>query len=114
MTRILRELREALRDGGLRGSFLVRDLDTGDEVGLDPDAEFPIASLVKVPLAIATLERAARGELDVATPVNVLPGRVTVAGPTGLSRFRPRWRSRTCCTSACRSATTPRRTSCSP
>lgn len=88
MTRILRDLRAALEDGGLRGSFLVRDLDTGDELGLDPETEFPIASLVKVPLAIATLERAARGELDVATQVNVRPGRATVPGPTGLSRFR--------------------------
>ncbi|ONI91453.1 serine hydrolase [Saccharothrix sp. ALI-22-I] len=88
MTRILRELREALDDGGLRGSFLVRDLDTGDELGLDPDLEFPIASLVKVPLAIATLERVARGELDPATPIVVEPGRIATPGPTGLSRFR--------------------------
>jgi beta-lactamase class A len=86
--RILRELREALNDGGLRGSFLVRDLDTGDELGIDADTEFPIASLIKLPLAIATLERVARGELDPATPIEVTPGRITTPGPTGLSRFR--------------------------
>jgi beta-lactamase class A len=85
---ILRELREALDDGGLRGSFLVRDLDTGEELGIDPDIEFPIASLVKVPLAIATLERVARGELDPAAPVVVRPGQVAAPGPVGLSRFR--------------------------
>ncbi|MFK3983371.1 serine hydrolase [Micromonospora sp. NPDC050397] len=86
--RVLREAREALRDGGLRGSFLVRDLDTGDELGLDPDLEFPVASMVKVPLAVATLERIRRGELDGATMVPVAPGRITTAGPTGLSKFR--------------------------
>lgn len=85
---VLRDAREALHDAGLRGSFLVRDLDTGDELGIDAEVEFPIASLVKVPLAIATLERVVRGELDAATPIVVQPGRVTAAGPTGLTRFR--------------------------
>lgn len=86
--RLLRELRATLRDGGLRGSFLVRDLATGDELGIDPDLEFPIASLVKIPLAIATLERVRRGELDPARQIEVAPGRVAAPGPTGLSRFR--------------------------
>ncbi|MBW4718150.1 serine hydrolase [Saccharothrix obliqua] len=83
----VREARETLAAAGLRGSFLVRDLDTGDELGIDPDLEFPVASLVKVPLAIATLERVTRGELDGATPVQVRPGRMTVPGPTGLGKF---------------------------
>ena len=78
-------LREELADGGLRGSFLVRDLRSGDEIGIDPDVEFPLASLVKVPLAIATLDRIRTGELDGAEQVLVRPG---VAGPPGLSRFR--------------------------
>ncbi|MGK5532455.1 serine hydrolase [Streptomyces sp. URMC 129] len=77
-----------LRDGGLYGSFLVRDLGTGDELGIDPDIEFPVASLVKVPLALATLERVRLGELDGATVLDVPPGRITTPGPTGLSRFR--------------------------
>jgi beta-lactamase class A len=88
MTTVLREAREALDDAGLRGSFLVRDLDTGDEVGIDADAEFPVASLVKVPLAVATLERVARGELAAAAPIVVRPGLSTVPGPAGLTRFR--------------------------
>jgi beta-lactamase class A len=87
-TRVLREAREALHDGGLRGSFLVRDLDTGDELAIDAEVEYPIASLVKVPLALATLERAGRGELDLATAIVVQPGRVTTPGPTGLTKFR--------------------------
>jgi beta-lactamase class A len=85
---LLRELRRTLRDGGLHGSFLVQDLDTGEELGIDPDLEFPLASLVKIPLALATLERVRRGELDGATVLEVAPGRITTPGPTGLSRFR--------------------------
>ncbi len=85
---LIRELRRTLDDAGLRGSFLVRDLHSGDEVGIEPDLEFPIASLVKVPLAIATLERIRKGELDGSTQILVRPGGITTPGPTGLSRFR--------------------------
>ncbi|NKY50063.1 serine hydrolase [Nocardia vermiculata] len=84
----LRRARDELDDAGLRGSILVRDLDTGDELGLDAELELPIASLVKVPLVLATMERVVRGDIDPATPVQVQPGRSTVPGPTGLSRFR--------------------------
>ncbi|MER5818989.1 serine hydrolase [Streptomyces californicus] len=85
---LLREVREQLTDGGLRACLLVRDLGTGEELGIEPDTELPSASLVKVPLALATLERVRRGELDGATVLDVAPGRVTTPGPTGLSRFR--------------------------
>jgi beta-lactamase class A len=85
---IIDELRADLDHGGLRGSFLVRDLDTGREVGIDPDLEFPSASLVKVPLAAATVDRIRRGELRGETQIEVAPGRVTTPGPTGLARFR--------------------------
>lgn len=84
----LRRLREELDDGGLRGSFLVRDLDSGEEIGIEPDLEFSTASLVKVPLAMAVLERIRRGELDGAEPVVLTPGVDAVPGPTGISRFR--------------------------
>ncbi|MDT0342426.1 serine hydrolase [Streptomyces litchfieldiae] len=86
--RFLRELRQSLRDGGLHGSFLVRDVDTGEELGIDRDIEFPVASLVKIPLALATLDRIQRGELDGAETRQVWPGRITTPGPTGISRFR--------------------------
>ncbi|MEV5886746.1 serine hydrolase [Streptomyces sp. NPDC052020] len=86
--RLLGELRRTLRDGGLYGSFLVRDLETDDEIGIDPDIELPVASLVKIPLALVTLERIRRGELDGAAVIEVPPGRITTPGPTGLSRFR--------------------------
>ncbi len=86
--RLTRELLRTLRDGGLHGAFLVRDLDTGEEIGIDPDLEFPVSSLVKIPLALATLERIRRGELDGSQALEVAPGRITTPGPTGLSRFR--------------------------
>lgn len=85
---LIRELRRTLDDAGLRGSFLVRDLCSGDELGIEPDLEFPIASLVKVPLALATLERIRKGELDGSAQILVQPGGITTPGPTGLSRFR--------------------------
>ncbi len=86
---LLRELRETLEDAGLRGAFLVRDLHTGQEVGIEPDLEFPTASLVKVPLALATLERIHRGELDGAQEVEVRPSNDALTSPSiGLGAFR--------------------------
>ncbi|MBQ1021836.1 serine hydrolase [Micromonospora sp. D93] len=87
-TAVVRNARELLDEAGLHGAFLVRNLDTGAEIGFDTDTPYPAASLVKVPLAVAVLERVARGELDPAMPVDVAPGRITTPGPTGLSRFR--------------------------
>ncbi|MEU6922354.1 serine hydrolase [Streptomyces sp. NPDC046631] len=85
---LLSDMRRHLHEGGLHGCLLVRDLQTGDEVGIAPDTQLPAASLVKVPLALATAERIRRGELDGATMLDVLPGRTGTPGPTGLSRFR--------------------------
>jgi beta-lactamase class A len=77
-----------LADAGLSGSFLIRDLATGDEIGIDPDIEYPVASLVKVPLAITVLGRIRDGRLGGSTTMNVGPGRITSPGPVGVSRFR--------------------------
>ncbi|WP_320781230.1 serine hydrolase [Streptomyces sp. CRN 30] len=85
---LLRDLRRRLEEGGLHASLLVRDLGTGEELGIDPDLQLPSASLVKVPLALATAERVRRGELDGADVLDVAPGRITTPGPTGISRFR--------------------------
>ncbi|RAO29961.1 Beta-lactamase [Micromonospora saelicesensis] len=87
-TAVVRNAQDLLDDAGLHGAFLVRNLDTGEEIGFDTETPYPAASLVKVPLAVAVLERVARGELDPAAPVDVLPGRITTPGPTGMSRFR--------------------------
>ncbi|MEU8786640.1 serine hydrolase [Streptomyces sp. NPDC048637] len=85
---LLRDLRRQLDDGGLHGCLVVRDLHTGEELGIEPDTQLPAASLVKVPLALATAERIRRGELDGAMTLDVQPGRIATPGPTGLSRFR--------------------------
>ncbi|WP_129667679.1 serine hydrolase [Phytoactinopolyspora endophytica] len=85
--RLVRDLRHDLDDAGLRGSFLVRDLQSGEEIGIEPDLVFPAASLVKIPLAIAILERIRSGDLDGATYVELQPGRLAATGPTGVSKF---------------------------
>ncbi|MCE7082524.1 serine hydrolase [Streptomyces sp. ST2-7A] len=86
--RLVAGLRAELREGGLTGSFLVRDLRTGEEVGIDPDLELPIASLAKVPLALATVDRVRRGEIDGAHRITVDPTDLARPTPTGLGRFR--------------------------
>jgi len=87
-TGVLSQARAALRTAGLRGCLLVRDLRTGEELAIDPDRPMPAASLVKVPLAMATLERVRLGIIDGSSPVTVAPGRLETPGPVGISRFR--------------------------
>ncbi|MFF4569447.1 serine hydrolase [Streptomyces sp. NPDC001410] len=72
---------------GVRGSFLARNLDSGEQLGFDVDEMIPLASVVKVPLALVVLDRIAAGELDPAHPVTVDPATNSV-GPTGLAAFR--------------------------
>jgi beta-lactamase class A len=86
--RLISRLRAQLAEAGLTGSFLVRNLATGREIGIDPDIAFPIASLVKVPLAVAVQSRIHAGRIDGAASVDVPPGRPDTAAASGLSRFR--------------------------
>jgi beta-lactamase class A len=81
-------LRKRLAEAGLSGSFLVRDLADGREVGIEPDVVYPIASLVKVPLAVAVLDRILAGELDGARMIDVRPGPPAAGFEAGLSQFR--------------------------
>ncbi|WP_220471941.1 serine hydrolase [Tomitella gaofuii] len=88
-TRLLHRLGLDMERAGLRGRFLVRDLDGGAEIGLGSDAEMPIASLVKVPLAVAVLHAVHTGRLDGARMVDVLPDPAGPRpGPGGTSGFR--------------------------
>jgi beta-lactamase class A len=66
----------------------VRDLATGQEIGIDPDVELPIASLVKVPLAISVLKRIHAGRLDGAQAVEISPQEYGGRSGVGLTRFR--------------------------
>ncbi|MET9452571.1 serine hydrolase [Streptomyces cinerochromogenes] len=72
---------------GMRGSFLARNLDTGEQLGFGADEPTPLASVVKVPLALVVLDLIAAGALDPAQPVTVDPATSSV-GPTGLAAFR--------------------------
>ncbi|MEK2478963.1 serine hydrolase [Streptomyces noursei] len=72
---------------GVRGSFLARHIDTGEQLGFDVEESVPLASVAKVPLALVALDRIATGELDAAHPVLVDPATSSV-GPTGLAAFR--------------------------
>lgn len=87
-TTLIRTLQHDLKAGGLTGSFLVRDLETGDELGFGEHTEYPIASLVKIPLAIATLEKIHNGQLDPATPVIITPTPPDEHPPPGLGWFQ--------------------------
>lgn len=71
---------------GISGHLLARNVDTGEELGFDVDTAVPLASVIKVPLALVALEAIARGDLDPATPTTVDPGRSV--GSTGVSAFR--------------------------
>jgi beta-lactamase class A len=87
---LIQRLRRRLAEAGLTGSFLVRDLETGREIGIDPDVELPIASLVKVPLAVAVLERIEQGRLDGARMIEIRPEAFGGRSGVGLTRFRHR------------------------
>ena len=72
---------------GVRGSFLARNIDTGGQLGFDAGEFVPLASVVKVPVALVVLDLIAAGDLDAAQPVTVRPETSSV-GPTGLAAFR--------------------------
>lgn len=82
------QCRARLERAGLTGSYLVRDLVSGKELGVDTDRVVPLASLAKVPLALAVMERIRQGRLDGAARLRIPPGQVTTPGPTGTTRFR--------------------------
>jgi beta-lactamase class A len=86
--RLLRDLESELDAAGLRGWFLVRDLTTGEELGIEPDVAVPLASVVKVPLAMAVLDRVESGDLLGSTSLTLPPGLSTAIGPVGATKFR--------------------------
>lgn len=72
---------------GVHGHLLARNVDTGEQFGFDVDVPVPLASVAKVPIALAVLERAAKGTLDLAHQVSVEPATSSI-GSTGISSFR--------------------------
>lgn len=84
---LIADCRERLAEAGLSGSFLVRSLDTGQEIAVDADVIYPIASVVKVPLAIAVLEAIRGGRLDGARMLELVPDPGKPPPPIGVGRF---------------------------
>lgn len=82
----VREAQQRLEEAGLKGSILVRDLGSGRELGIEPDLQFPLASLVKVPLAAVVLELINSGQVDGSQTIMFRPDE-KVPGPTGLCQF---------------------------
>lgn len=89
--RVQREVRQQLAHIGMRAGISVRDLDTGRHVALDPDLQFPLASVAKFPLVAAVLQQADSEAPEVALDEMIHVTDATRSeGPTGLSRFRHR------------------------
>lgn len=86
--RVIHDVNAQLAAAGLRANIVVRDLDSRREVSTHPEAPVPLASVVKVPIALAVLNRIIGGTLDGAQPITVRPDRIDEEGPTGMSRFR--------------------------
>ena len=72
---------------GAGGHFLARNIDTGEELGFDVETPVPLASVIKVPIALTVLEAVATGTLDPADQVTLEPGTSSL-GPTGIGAFR--------------------------
>ncbi len=72
---------------GLSGGFLARDLDTGLELGFAPDRLLPLASVIKLPLALVAYDEIVAGRLDPAELILIDPESAT-GGPSGISLFR--------------------------
>lgn len=90
--RIVREVADDLEAAGLRARIIARDLDSGSEVTLTPEGFVPLASVVKVPIALAVLVRISGGDLAADQLVRVEPAGGDSASPTGSARFRhPAW-----------------------
>lgn len=47
-----------------RAGVYVKDLVTGQEIGINADTLYPTASMIKVPIMVAVFDRIERGELD--------------------------------------------------
>jgi beta-lactamase class A len=72
---------------GARGHFLARNIDTGDELGFNTQSLVALASVAKVPIALAVLDHIARGSLAADRQVTLDP-QATSRGVAGGAGFR--------------------------
>lgn len=77
---------QVLDDAGLSGTLLVRSISTGQELSVNAEQPFPLASLAKLPLAAAALHAAHSGALDLAMPITI-DHRTRSRGGPGIARF---------------------------
>lgn len=82
--RLLADVEREWAAVGLTGSLLARDLRDGREVALRPDALWPLASVVKLPLAAVVLDAFGRGELR-ADEQHELDPATRTRGPSGVA-----------------------------
>lgn len=85
--RVIHDINVELASAGLNANIVVRDLDSRREIATSTDAAMPIASVVKIPIALALLTRISEGALDGSQPITIEPERFDTAGQTGTSRF---------------------------
>ena len=113
LVRVAADIAQDWRRSGLAGGFVARHLDSGSELGFDVHRVLPLASVVKVPIALVVLDRIARGVLDPGCAVELDPVlRTPVPAASRSSPTPPPWPSGTSSPCPSRSATTPRRTRC--
>lgn len=72
---------------GLSGTFLARHLGTGRELGFGAGTVWPLASVVKLPIALVVYDAFDRGILHPGDKFNISPATAT-SGPTGVALFR--------------------------
>jgi beta-lactamase class A len=72
---------------GVQGHLLARNVDTGEQFGFDVATPVPMASVAKVPLGLAVLERTATGGLDAARQITIDPAAGSF-GSTGIAAYR--------------------------
>lgn len=70
-TTLRNRLRSLGRRAGGTWAFYVKDLASGDTVGVNEREAFPSASVIKLPILLAVLERVRRGEVDLDRPVTL-------------------------------------------
>lgn len=83
---LARDIRTDWARTGLSGGFWARDLATGREFGFAPDRLLPLASVIKLPLALVAFDEIVAGRLDPAESVRFDPETAT-RGPSGISLF---------------------------
>lgn len=80
------DLRRDWQAAGVIGGLLVRHLDTGAEVGFDVDRRLPLASVVKVPIALVLYDLIETGALDPTRRLELSP-ELRCPGSTGIALF---------------------------